>query len=468
MAIYHLSAKVITRGAGHSAVAAAAYRARCELTDERTGLVHDYSRKAGELLFSGIYAPKDSPDWTRDRSQLWNHVEAFEKHRRSELAREFEIALPAELTLEQSRFAVQDFVRDNFTRKGLIADVNIHAPGRDGDQRNIHVHIMVVMRKLDGSEFLRTKERFDTFSEKEAAKKAELENLRESWERIGNRHLERYGHAPTLDRRSLLAQGVKREPTKHMGKSATAVERKGSASELGTVNREIKADNERRVIDLAAERAEREARAAARGQVDDVRPQARAAEPEKSFSRTDSSPQPPPGAFIPPDAMAKLFAREAAGRAEAAPAAVRPGPWNTRATEARSAPWTRTPPPRSADPQKNYSKRDLGRETGKTARATEKTVGKGLGIFGRGIMGALAGLLKLFEIAPAKPPSPEQQERNFYAAQEQQATDELAAKKEAHARQLLERISRDDQERERKRRERGGYDDDYGRGRERD
>lgn len=266
MAIYHLSAKVFSRGGGDSAVHAAAYRARCALTDERTGLKHDYSRKAGELLFAGIYAPKDAPDWARDRAQLWNHVEAFEKRRDAQLAREFNIALPHELTLDQARYAVQDFVRDNFTRKGLIADVTIHAPDKEGDQRNIHAHIMVVMRKLDGSEFAAKKER----SADNGERKAELESLRESWERIGNRHLERHGFEPTLDRRSLLAQGVERDPTVHLGKAATAIERKGQGpSELGGLNREITAENERRVIDLAAERAMRK-EAAARGGIDDA------------------------------------------------------------------------------------------------------------------------------------------------------------------------------------------------------
>jgi hypothetical protein len=272
MAIYHLNAQVISRGYGHSAVHAAAYRARDNLTDERTGLSHDYSRKAGELLFEGIYAPKDAPDWARDRAQLWNHVEAFEKHRRAELAREFNIALPHELTLEQNRYALQDWIRDNFTRKGLIADAVIHAPSKDGDERNMHAHVMVVMRKLDGSEFVRTKERFDTYSEKEAAKKADLEALRQSWERIGNRHLERHGFEPTLDHRTLDAQGIEREPTVHMGKDATAIARNGKEpSELGGVNRQINAENERKVIDLAAARAMREAHAATKGQVEDIR-----------------------------------------------------------------------------------------------------------------------------------------------------------------------------------------------------
>jgi hypothetical protein len=431
MAIYHLSAQVISRGFGHSAVHAAAYRGRCELTDERTGLVHDYSRKAGELLFEGIYAPKDAPAWAHDRAQLWNHVEAFEKHRRAELAREFNIALPHELTLEQNRYALQDWIRDNFTRKGLIADAAIHAPGRDGDQRNMHAHVMVVMRKLDGSEFARTKERFETFSEKEAAKKAELENLRESWERIGNRHLERYGHAPSLDRRSLLAQGVEREPSLHMGKSATAIERKGHGpSELGEVNREIKAGNERRVIDLAAERAMREARDAARGRVDDVRP-------GNSVSRTESTRTPPK--------VQPKFAREAVRTHETAAAPIAPGPWGTRTTDAQ---------------------RVAQRDTGKTVAVTGNTVSKGAGILGRGILSVFAGLLKMFDLFPAKPPSPEQQQRNRQAAKEQQATDELKAEKDVALRQILERISRDDQERARQRRERGGRDDDD-RGRDR-
>jgi hypothetical protein len=424
MASYHLSAQIITRGAGHSAVAAAAYRSRCELVDERTGLVHDYSRKSGELLFEGIYAPKDAPDWARDRAQLWNHVEAFERRRDAQLCREFIIALPHELTLEQNRFALQDWVRDNFTRHGLIADVAIHKPDRHGDQRNIHAHVMVVMRKLDGTEFLHAKERFETVAER----KAEMEALRESWARAGNRHLERYGFEPTLDHRTLKAQGIEREPTIHMGKAATAIERKGKrrqTSELGHVNRAVKVENEKRVIDLAAERSMREARDAARGRVDHIRPQ----NPSRDFSFQKS-------------------AREAAGAREpaAAPSATRQP--TTRTTEARSAAAT------------------ASREAGKVERAAEKTVGKASGIFGRGILGALAGLLKLFDLFPAAPPSPEQQQRNHQAAKEQQATDELAAAKEAYARQLLERISRDDQERARRARERGGRDDDYG-GRER-
>ena len=126
------------------------------------------------------------------------------------------IALPHELTLEQNRRLLQDWVRENFTRKGLIADVAIHEPDGRGDARNIHAHVMVVRRKLDGSEFVRTKERYDTFGEKQAAKEADLLAMRQSWENLANRHLERYGHEARIDmgrkagRRGVPAHGQAR------------------------------------------------------------------------------------------------------------------------------------------------------------------------------------------------------------------------------------------------------------------
>lgn len=242
MACPHLSAQFITRGSGHSAVEASAYRARAVMHDERTGETHDYTRARSRCIFEGIYAPKDAPEWAHDRSKLWNHVEAFEKHRRAELAQEINIALPHELTLEQNRRLLQDWVRENFTRKGLIADVAIHEPDGRGDARNIHAHVMVVRRKLDGSEFVRTKERYDTFGEKQAAKEADLLAMRQSWEKLANRHLERYGHEARID----MGRKQDGEASLHMGKRATAQERRGMASELGDINREIAAGNARR------------------------------------------------------------------------------------------------------------------------------------------------------------------------------------------------------------------------------
>lgn len=254
MAIYSLNAEIVSRGKGDSSVGAAAYQSRSRIVDRRTGEVHDYSRNRDELLFEGIYAPKGAPEWARDRESLWNYVEQFERRKDAQLARRFIIALPHELTSEQNRYAVQDWVRENFTRRGFIADVAIHTPGKEGDNRNYHAHVLVVMRKLEGQEFAAKKERLNVTERKD-----ELQAVRESWERIGNQHLERYGFEPSLDHRSLEAQGIERLPSVHLGRQATALERDGITTERGDLNREIAAENSQRVIELATERERRQA-----------------------------------------------------------------------------------------------------------------------------------------------------------------------------------------------------------------
>jgi hypothetical protein len=271
MAIYHLSAVIHSRSKGHSAVAGAAYRSRSAIGDERTGEQHDYSRNAADVLFEGMYAPKDAPDWTRDRAQLWNHVEEFEKRRDAQLCRSFDIALPHELTLEQNRRLLQDWVRENFTRKGLIADVAIHGPHRQrdhelsgsADPRNIHAHVAVVLRKLDGAEFAAKKERTANNDER----KAELEAQRASWEKLANRHLERAGLDVRIDRRTLKEQGIAQEPTIHLGAAATAKERREpGSSDRSDINRDIEERNarlrERAALEVAATRAQAELAAA--------------------------------------------------------------------------------------------------------------------------------------------------------------------------------------------------------------
>lgn len=258
MAIFHFAAKVVSRKSGQSVVAKAAYNAREELTEERTGEVKDYTRAEG-LLFSGIYTPAHAPAWAHDRAKLWNAADRAERHPAATLAREYEVALPHELTDEQRRYLVQDFIRENFTRKGYAADVALHAPDREGDERNYHAHILVTDRKLEADGFAATKyDRQGTSKER----KAELEALRESWERTTNRHLERYGHKARIDRRSLEEQGIDREPTQHLGPYATQLERDGEESERGNVNRDIEARNQAREDaqrDYEAAQAEREA-----------------------------------------------------------------------------------------------------------------------------------------------------------------------------------------------------------------
>lgn len=239
MAIYHLEAKVISRSDGGDAVRKAAYNARAFLTNERTGEQHDYRRKGG-LLFSGIYLPAGSPDWANDRARLWSAAELAEKRSDSTIARHYIVALPHELTDEQRRWLVQDFVKENFTRKGYAADVCIHAPDDDGDDRNYHAHILVSDRRMTADGFAGDKKERQL---KAAERKAELLALRQSWEKIGNRHLARHGHAPTLDHRTLEAQGIDREPTKHVGVHAMAMERKGQRTERGAAKDAIEARN---------------------------------------------------------------------------------------------------------------------------------------------------------------------------------------------------------------------------------
>jgi len=246
VAIYHLSAKIVSRSRGQSAVAKAAYNAHDLLTNEKTGERHDYRRK-GEVLFSGIFAPKNAPEWAQDRQALWSAVEKREKRKNSQLAREIEISLPHELTQEQREYLIKDFVRENFVRKGMVADVALHTPHPDGDPRNYHAHVLLTMREI-GPEGFGAKLR-------DLNSKAQLEAWREKWEHIANRYLERFGHEARIDRRTLEAQGIDREPTVHVGPTATQFEREGVQTERGGINRQIEERNQQRE-ELRAQHAE--------------------------------------------------------------------------------------------------------------------------------------------------------------------------------------------------------------------
>ncbi len=147
MAIYHLSAQVIGRSSGRSSVAAAAYRSGSELHDERTDLYHDYSRRRD--IDSWIQAPEGSPSWVTDRQSLWNRVEASETRCDSQVAREINVALPVELDRGRQEELVRGYVAEQFTSRGMVADVAIHR----GDEHNPHAHVMLTMRSLDGDRF---------------------------------------------------------------------------------------------------------------------------------------------------------------------------------------------------------------------------------------------------------------------------------------------------------------------------
>jgi hypothetical protein len=234
MAIYRLSADIVKRSAGRTATAAVAYRAGEVITDARTGLVFDYSRRRG-VLHAEIIAPEGAPAWMRDRSLLWNGVEAAEKRKDAQLAREIELALPHELDGMQRRELVRGFVRAAFVSAGMVADVALHAPGEHGDQRNHHAHVMLTMRRIED----------EGFGDKERAwnDPALLETWRALWAEHVNQALDLAGGSARVDHRSLEAQGVDRLPGIHLGPAVMEMQRRGVATERAELAQKIAATN---------------------------------------------------------------------------------------------------------------------------------------------------------------------------------------------------------------------------------
>ncbi len=245
MATYHLSTKTISRSHGRSATGAAAYRSGARITDERTGIIHDYRRRRGvEAAF--LLLPANVPDWASDRARLWNAAERAETRKNSTVAREFEIALPAELDAEQRQRLAADFARELVARHGCAADVAIHRPGRTGDQRNHHAHILLTTRRLTAAGFgAKTRELDDL-------KTGEIGRWRARFAEVQNERLREAGVEARVDHRSLDAQGNDREATIHLGPTATALERRGVPTRLGESNRAVRASHAERRRDAEA------------------------------------------------------------------------------------------------------------------------------------------------------------------------------------------------------------------------
>ena len=261
MAIYRFEAKVIARSHGRSATASAAYRAGESIDDERTGSVFDYTRKRG-VLSAEIFTPPSTPDWMEDRARLWNAVEKAEKRRDAQLARDLLLSLPHELNHEQRHTLVREFVIAEFVAKGMIADVAVHAPDRQADERNYHAHVLLTMRELAAGGF--------GYKVREWNATEQLEAWRKHWADAVNGHLEQHGHAARVDHRSLADQGIDREPEPKQGPVATEMEREDRPSHAGDDRRAAQARNEHRaaleaaldsvsaeIFDLAQERAKR-------------------------------------------------------------------------------------------------------------------------------------------------------------------------------------------------------------------
>ena len=303
MAIYHLEAKVVSRGAGRSAVAASAYLSCSRLYNDYDGIQHDYTKKQG-LVWQEVFLPAMAPPEWKDREQLWNAVEEVETSKDSRLAREFVVALPIELNRENQIELLQEFIREQFVSDGMCADAAIH----DTDGHNPHAHILLTVRPLDErgkwqykteKEYLCMKngeERGFTAAEFRTAQSGgwekqypykvgkkkvymtpsaadaqglvradkhpkstrygrqnpiserwnseeQLVEWRKEWADVTNRYLERAGREERIDHRSNAARGLDEIPTIHEGVAAQALERKGIISDRCEINRQIKADS---------------------------------------------------------------------------------------------------------------------------------------------------------------------------------------------------------------------------------
>ena len=305
MAIYHLEAKVVSRGTGRSACAASAYLSCSAIYNDYDGIQHDYTRKGG-LVWEQVFLPESAPPEWQDREILWNAVEENEKTKDSRLAREFVPALPVELAPEQWKELLSDFIQESFVSDGMCADVAIHDPDPSG--HNPHAHILLTVRPLntDGTWQYKTekeylcvrngeergftaaefkeaqangwekqyqykvgrKKEYMAPSEAEAKgytrlskhpkstkygrqnpiserwnSEEQLVLWREAWANAVNRSLERYGFDERVDHRSFAEQGRDEQPTIHEGVAARALEKKGIVSDRCEMNRQIRRDN---------------------------------------------------------------------------------------------------------------------------------------------------------------------------------------------------------------------------------
>ena len=248
MPIYHLEAKIIGRTAGQSSIASAAYRSGEAIEDVRTREIHRHGR-AERVAHVEIIAPADAPAWATSRADLWNQVETREKRKDAQLAREFELALPRELSLDQQRELLRSWIAAEITPAGAVADLAIHV---DKQNNNPHAHIMTTMRAVSadgwGSQKLRQWE-----------DRSALARWRESWAEHTNRALERAGVEARVDHRSHADRGLEEEPTIKEGYRARLRVERGQDSERVALNRVIRARNrrlrERAAKALAAARA---------------------------------------------------------------------------------------------------------------------------------------------------------------------------------------------------------------------
>ena len=239
MAIFHLSVKVISRASGRSAVAAAAYRGAERLHDERLDRDHDFTNKDG-VVHSEVMLPECAPEEFADREKLWNTVEAAEKRKDAQLAREVEFAIPRELSQEQGIELAREFAETEFVEKGMLADLNVHWDiGADG-QPKPHAHVMLTMREV-GKDGFGAKVR-------EWNKSELVEQWRERWAEHVNQRLAELDIDARIDHRSLEAQGIDLEPQDKIGPAASRMGGRGLEAERIDEHRAVAQRNGERII----------------------------------------------------------------------------------------------------------------------------------------------------------------------------------------------------------------------------
>ncbi|MFK3691108.1 Ti-type conjugative transfer relaxase TraA [Agrobacterium tumefaciens] len=247
MAIYHLSTKPVSRSSGRSAVASAAYRCAVLLTNHRDGLVHDFTRKEGVEHKEIVLPDGLSAEWALDRSALWNAAEFAEKRKDARVAREFEIALPHELSPEGRLKAARAFAQDLANRYGAAVDFAIHSPSEHGDIRNYHAHVLMTTRQLGktrlGEKTYLEHKNARLLANGMATTDMQLRDIRQAWEGIANRQLQREDLDVRIDHRSHVERGLELSPTEHMGVHASQMQQQGMAVERGRLDDEAARQN---------------------------------------------------------------------------------------------------------------------------------------------------------------------------------------------------------------------------------
>ena len=258
----HTHVDIVARSKGHSVIAKAAYNARDKLQDEYYGKTHDYSKKE-DLVFSKLFLPEHIPKEFSNREYLWNEVEKIEKSKNSQLARNLLFTLPRELNEQDRIKLISEFIEENFTSKGMIADCNIHNPMASDHEEQPHAHILLTLREIDEKGNWKPKCRKEYILDENGEKiklksgnyKSRKVNLndwnepdkakewRENFSKKANEYLARNNINKRIDPRTFKEQGREALPQIHLGISSYQMEKKGIQTERGNQNRKIIALN---------------------------------------------------------------------------------------------------------------------------------------------------------------------------------------------------------------------------------